>query len=419
MKTFSLLCNMAWKNIKRNKRRTVLSGGALFLVSFVICFWMAMEYGSMDDMKFNIVHHQFGTIRVRNPEYTKNERINPLSLNIEDTSSVIEQLLQVEGVTQVEPVISSGIAVYKDGETTISPVLGINLQTHYLLRDKDNQLVAGNFEDLYLNPKKVIVTDRFAKNKGLDAGDKFTFMVRTANNGTNASTVTIGAIVHLSNGDYSGDYIFMDFLELSRILRMNGNASELQVFTEDWENNSLTEAVLSRLQANDDLKGLEMTPWLKGTAFASMIQFADLIYFVCALIFFMLASTVIFNSTMMSVMERKKEIGSLLSLGMTPRSVQLLFLLETIFVSAIAAILGTLLGALVVNITGTHGINLANSAYEVMEGFSLKMMLYPHLSLGKYFEFGFTGFAVAVIACIIPSRMALKVEPSEALRNEN
>ena len=54
----SLLFTMAWKNIRRNKRRSILTGGALFLVTLFVTLYMATEYGSMDDMKFNIVHNK-------------------------------------------------------------------------------------------------------------------------------------------------------------------------------------------------------------------------------------------------------------------------------------------------------------------------------------------------------------------------
>ena len=150
-----------------------------------------------------------------------------------------------------------------------------------------------------------------------------------------------------------------------------------------------------------------------------LLEFTDLLYFIYAVIFFLLSAIVIFNSSMMSVMERKKEIGSLLSLGMGPHTVVILFLLETVIISAIAATSGALVASVLVNITGHTGINLAGSGFAAMDGFSIKMILYPNLSFGRYFEFAFTGFAMSVIASVIPSRMALSVQPAEALRSES
>lgn len=86
---------LAWKNIRRNKRRTILSGLALFLVTLLIDIDMATEYGSLGDMKYNFTHNELGVIRVRNPRYTENERITTLTLYVENTSDVIEEIKKI------------------------------------------------------------------------------------------------------------------------------------------------------------------------------------------------------------------------------------------------------------------------------------------------------------------------------------
>lgn len=422
---------MAWKNILRNKRRSLLTGGALFLVTFFVICYMATEYGSMDDMKMNIVHNKFGVIRVRNPEFTKNERINPLNLNIADTPEVIKKLEAFPGIVRAEPKITTVAAVYQDGDTKSVNLLGIDFVNSNYFKDKDNQLVSGSLSEVMTarddgaaektgrRTRNCVVSRHFANAFGLNSGDKFTIMTRTARNGTNGCTLRVSAVVQFADGDLGGDYVFMDFGELSSLLRMGGNATEILVFTEDWTDDAMTHRIADELSASPEFAGFEITPWLSGNSFMQLLEFTDLLYFVYAVIFFLLSAIVIFNSSMMSVMERKKEIGSLLSLGMGPHTVVILFLLETVIISAIAATSGALVASVLVNITGHTGINLAGSGFAAMDGFSIKMILYPNLSFGRYFEFAFTGFAMSVIASVIPSRMALSVQPAEALRSES
>lgn len=201
---------------------------------------------------------------------------------------------------------------------------------------------------------------------------------------------------------------------------MNGNATEILVFTEDWQDVEKTKKLASFLKEKEEFSSLEITPWLEGNSFLQLLEFTDQIYFVFALIFFILSAIVIFNSSMLSVMERKQEIGSLLSLGMGGHTIVFLFLLETIITSAIAAVLGSVTAGIIINITNKTGINLAQfSAFNTYEGFNIKMILYPNLDFCRYVEFALTGFLTAVIACIIPARMALNVQPAEALRAEN
>ncbi|MGN0731748.1 MAG: ABC transporter permease [Treponema sp.] len=423
----SLLFTMAWKNIRRNKRRSILTGGALFLVTLFVTLYMATEYGSMDDMKYNIVHNKMGVVRIRNPLFTKNERINPLSQYVPNTVQLIEKLESVPGIIRVEPKIVTGAAVYQEGDTKTSSLLGIDFAHSNYFKDKDMQILSGDIEplkELSSSSKKsgrlCAVTNHFADTFSLKAGDKFTIMTQTARNGTNGCTLTVQAVVHLSDGDYAGNFIFMDFLQASSLLRMNGNATEILVFTEDWQDVEKTKKLASFLKEQEEFSSLEITHWLEGNSFLQLLEFTDQIYFVFALIFFILSAIVIFNSSMLSVMERKQEIGSLLSLGMGGHTIVFLFLLETIITSAIAAVLGSVTAGILINIANKTGINLAQfSAFNTYEGFNIKMILYPNLDFCRYVEFALTGFLTAVIACIIPARMALNVQPAEALRSEN
>lgn len=422
-KQMPLIISMAWRNIQRNLRRTILSGGAIFLVSVFICLMMSLEYGSMDDMKYNIVHHEMGAVRIRNPRYTENERITPLNFFIPDTKLVEQQAGQTEGVTYTRARIRTPIAVYKNEETEAANLVAVNFPDKYYFSDKDNILLEGSLdfmnESAEENKRKVLVTDKFAQSFNLHANDKFTFIARTANGGTNGYTVTVAAIMHFSDGDLNGKFVFMNLDAASKILRMKGNATEIMLFCKNWDDKNYVENLAQKISGIPELSGLEIVPWTKGTTWYAMIEMSDFMYFIYALIFFILASTVIFNSTMMSVMERKKEIGALLSLGMTPKSVRGMFLIETAFISGISAFAGCLLGGIIVGILHKTGINLAGFGYEMMGGFNMKLMLYPSLSFGRYVEFFLTGFLTAFIACLIPSRMALKVQPAEALRAEN
>ena len=91
----------------------------------------------------------------------------------------------------------------------------------------------------------------------------------------------------------------MDFLQASSLLRMNGNATEILVFTEDWQDVEKTKKLASFLKEQEEFSSLEITPWLEGNSFLQLLEFTDQIYFVFALIFFILSAIVIFNSSML------------------------------------------------------------------------------------------------------------------------
>ena len=350
-----------------------------------------------------------------------------MSQYVPNTVQLIEKLESMPGIIRAEPKIVTGAAVYQEGDTKTSSLLGIDFAHSNYFKDKDMQILSGDIEplkELSSSGKKsgrlCAVTNHFADTFSLKAGDKFTIMTQTARNGTNGCTLTVQAVVHLSDGDYAGNFIFMDFLQASSLLRMNGNATEILVFTEDWQDIEKTKNLAARLKETEEFASLEITPWIEGNSFLQLLEFTDQIYFIFALIFFALSAIVIFNSSMLSVMERKKEIGSLLSFGMEGKKVVFLFVLETIITSVIATVSGSVAAFVLISITNKTGINLAQfSAFNTYEGFNIKMILYPSLTFWRYIEFALTGFLTAVFASIIPARMALTVQPAEALRSEN
>jgi len=145
----------------------------------------------------------------------------------------------------------------------------------------------------------------------------------------------------------------------------------------------------------------------------------DIIYFFIAIVFFILAATVILNTTMMSVLERKKEIGSLMALGMEKHAITRMILLETALTATISSIIGTILSSFIIRYWGTVGFDLNAMGGSAVSGMNMSAWIYPHLAFFRYIWVAAVGAIIAVIACISPARMALRVEPAEALRTEN
>jgi putative ABC transport system permease protein len=135
---------------------------------------------------------------------------------------------------------------------------------------------------------------------------------------------------------------------------------------------------------------------------------------VIALVFFLLASTVIINTTMMVIFERMREIGTVAAMGMTPQEIVRLFFLEAFYIGAIAAFVGVVLGIAVTIPLSKTGIDLTQS----MGGVDLEInpVIYPRLNIRSTVFVFFYSTAIASLASFIPSRRAAKIEPVEALR---
>jgi ABC-type antimicrobial peptide transport system permease subunit len=123
----------------------------------------------------------------------------------------------------------------------------------------------------------------------------------------------------------------------------------------------------------------------------------------------------IINTMLMAVLERTKELGMLMSIGMNKWKVFLTIVFETVMLTIVGAPLGMLLGWITITLTSKSGIDL--SMFEKgLEQFGMSGMVYPSLTPDTYISIGISIAFTALIASIYPARRAVKLKPVDALR---
>ncbi len=408
---------LAWKNIRRNSRRTLLSAVAIGLVSAMLCLLFAFQQGMLDDMQLNIRNHVTGDVRVRNALYSEYERVHPIQFSIPNAQDVAQAIAGVAGVQEVQVVLKHPISIYRNDTVTGATALGVDIASSPFVHGQGSTLVEGELPQP--GTRDVLVTDTLSQRLGIGIGDRFTFLARTANGGTNGVTVKAVGIIHIEDTDFGGNSMLIDWSTLSSLLRMDGGALELLVMGSPG---TTAEELAGRVRAALDGMGLpieaESIAWMHANGLYQMFPLMELIYLLLSLFFFLLAATVIFNTTMMGVMERSGEVGTLIALGYTPWQVRNLFLLETTIISFLAATAGALLGAVGVVVLHHVGLDLNAMGGSSLSGMSFSAFIYPSLEFGSYVQVVLVGTIVSVLACLFPTAKVLHVDPAVALRSD-
>ncbi|MCK5087607.1 MAG: FtsX-like permease family protein, partial [Melioribacteraceae bacterium] len=125
----------------------------------------------------------------------------------------------------------------------------------------------------------------------------------------------------------------------------------------------------------------------------------------------------IMNTMLMAIMERVREIGMLMAIGMNRIKVFFMIMLETIFLSITGGIIGISVTWVVVEMTGKSGIDLSAVA-EGLNAWGYSSFIYPELDAGYYFMIGLLVIVTAIFSSILPARKALKLNPAEAVRHD-
>ena len=406
------LGNIAWRNIRRNTRRSILSMSAVAIAAMTFVFLFSMIEGMKQDVAYNLKTFVTGEVRIRHSEYEKYKHLNPLHLGVDNYTELTARLDGMEAVATISPRIKFPTAIYKEGNTYRAQGQGVDFQREGEYQQLERYVVKGRLPRNGEN--EVLVASGLAKEMNLDIGDNFTLLTQTRGRGMNAITFKITGLSHYDFGGLNSSFFQAPIDRIQYFLRMDASVSEVLI---KLNNGYSAEAFAARLNTELTEWGrpqLEARMWTDISQTYSFVMMADAIYFIIALMFFLLGSTVIVNTMMMTIYERRKEIGTISAMGMTGPEVVRLFFLEAFYIAAIGSFVGVLLGIVITYPATIYGLPFG----DAMEGvdFEMSTVLKPMLNLkSTIFVFLYSTF-IASLASFIPSRKSAKIEPVEALR---
>jgi len=157
---------------------------------------------------------------------------------------------------------------------------------------------------------------------------------------------------------------------------------------------------------------MEIRPFLLGLS-SMMDQFSVMLL---VIILIALAFGII-NTMLMVILERKRELGMLMAVGLGKKSLFMMIMLETIFLTLAGTVIGVIISVTLIETTGINGINFAAYA-EGFESYGYNAHVYPSLYLSFYIMLTVLVIITAIVSSVFPARKALKLNPAEAVRED-
>ena len=402
---------MALRNISRNLRRSLLSAVAITVSAVAIVFAFSFLNGIRINLITNVQNFVSGDIRIRHKDYDTYEYLSPLHLAVEEARRQQAQIEVLPEITQAAVRINFPALFYVRGNNSESiPVQGLGLD----FAEEERFMEIGSFVQEGRLPiadrNEALIGEGFAKRHNLTIGDTITLLTTTKTRGSNAFTVQVVAIGQMPFNQVNNNIIFIPFERAQYFLRMGDAASEILIkrSTANSEEEAL-QAVQATLIGNNDARS-----WREIGLAYTYIQTATISYLIIALIFFLLASTVIINTTMMVIFERIREIGTLSAMGMNPPTLVRLFFLEALFISILGALIGTVGGSVLSAILGTTGIDMGSQLQGVDIEFS--NIIYPRPTFLISLLVFIYSVIISALATLLPSSRSARIRPVEALR---
>lgn len=408
-----MLARIAWRSIWRNKRRTLITVVSIGLGLAIAIFFISLGEGMYDQMIDQVVRMQAGYITFEHPEYLEAPSVDLWVKLPDKLRTRIDGWRRVDGTKLL--VIGQGIAKSGSGNVAAG-IMGVEPSIEALTSPIAKNLVAGSYlqdgdEGL------VIIGAEMAERLNLSVGKKMVLSSNDVNGDLVEELCRVKGIFRTGSEEMDAFFVQapIDFTRKFYGIP-EGGATQVGVLLKDADEEGAVLKKLKKLMAG---RPVVVLPWQTVMPdLASYIRLDKGSNFVFQGILIFLILFTIFNTLLMSVLEREREFAVLLALGTRPGQLRRQILFESLFIALVGSAVGLILGGLFSFLGHVYGIDLSAIMGESVSisGFALTSKMHTKISAGILFGSATLVFAATMLLSLFPMRRASNVNIVEMIR---
>lgn len=407
-----MLLALASRNIWRNKRRTLLTLSAMVVSSALLILALGVFSGMLGDMLAAATEQYRGHLVISRPGYQQDRELfsafNP-------DAALIDGLEMDAEISGVSPRLR-GFGLLSHAHSTYpAELLGVRPRREQQVTNLANHLVAGRYPAPQ-GESEALLGRGLAQKLGVVPGDELVFVTQAADGSIGNDLLTVSGIFATGDTVHDNNLVLVPLPWLQRVLVLEGQIHELALrINHPRDASPLANRLSATLPAD-----LVATPWgeLMPELQEAILSF-DASRLVVAAILYLATGLGILNTCYMSVMERTREFGVLMALGMRCWQVRMLVLTETLIMGLVALAFGGGLGGLMTLYMQQVGIDLSDHLTPVTyAGSTILPRLHAVSETGNYLLPAALMLAIAVLAGWLPARRAARLQPADALRED-
>lgn len=406
MGNLRIVGRLAWRNLWRNYRRTLIMVAAIVVATWAMIFMTALMRGMVDDMVKDGISALPGHVQIHHPSYRDDPTIaNVIAPPDGELLAALQRPEVVAWATRVRvpAVISS------ERNTRGVTLVGIEPGREADISFVADDLVEGRFlesrEDAGL-----VVGRKLLDKLETDLGRRVVIMSQDKDNEIADRGFRIVGVFESNLAQYEEGFVFAGEGTIQRLLGVGDAVSEVAILGTDYRDVEGVRRAVAEAAGPD----LEVLPWQElDTYLGSMLAVMDGFVVVWIVVIFLALSFGLVNTLVMAIFERVREIGLMLALGMTPRTILSQIVTESILLLAIGLLIGNLAAWATVEPL-KDGINVSIVA-EGMELFGAASILYPALYLKDVVLANVIVLVLGFLASLSPAWRASRYDPVRAI----
>jgi len=406
----NITLRMAWRNLWRHKRRTWLTVGAMIFSNLLLVFMISLQFGSYRMMIDNTLKSYTGHMQVQLEGYNDDSKIRNSFDNIIPLAEQLRQTLNTSRVAArgvAFAMTSSEMRSYGLQIVGVEPGYEPEVSTLSGLLKK-GQFFSGN------NAEEIIIGSILARNLRVDIGAELTLLGSGRDGSFAAGVVLVTGIFESGSNDVDRSMAQIPLGYFQSLFSMGNQGHNIVINAEDLSLVDVLQSKVSHVIASR--KELVLLDWNQLQPGLQQAIQADMFsaWFMYAILIVLVAFSVL-NTQLMSVLERMREFGIMMALGVKPVRLGALVITETTLMSTLGLAIGAGLGALL-----AYYLSLVGFSYPGMEEmagkFNLPDRMYPSLSLLSVFLGPCIVFICSLLASVYPALRLFFLHPVSAMR---
>ena len=406
------LLKIAWRNLWRNKRRTLILLCAMMAGLVGVLFSIGLTNSWLNQIKDNAVRTFEGHIKIHAAGFYQRPVIENAMPGLGSRLAELAGDPRVAGTA--ERVVLQGL-LSTASQSRVTTIVGIDPATEGSVSIIPDAVAEGMFLDAWDRPgKPILIGRRLAERIERGLGKKLVLMAqRYGDNEVGSAAFRIAGIFDSGNGGFDEGHVYIRKEDAQAMMDLGTHITETVVMLQDIESSDLV-ALEFADRLNDPT--LEVLSWRERMPFVDKtIEMSRQMMIPYYAVFYLAMAFGIVNTLLMAIGERSHEIGVMMAIGLQRHRMIVLILLESFMTAAVAVALGSLVGCGIIAWFGSRGIDLSAMA-EGLAYMGVSRVIYPELRVIDVIGAGLGGFAVAIVVALYPAWRASRLTPVDAIR---
>ncbi len=402
-----MIIRIAWRNIWRHKTRSAVIIASIIFGTWAGLFIQAYLNGMVEDRIRIAIEKEISHVQIHSQEFQKDYDVNFTIPEGQKIVTVISAFPEVKSVS--DRVITRGMIATANGSTGVK-INGINPTKESSTTHLETNIIEGNYFTGSAT-QELVIGEKLTTKLKLKLKSKVVLTFMDKDNNIVSGAFRICGIFRTKNTPYDESNIFIKQQDLTELTATGNEPHEIAILLHS--NNTLNQT-MSKLKT--------MYPLLKIENWREIAPEMDLVvsttnqsmYIYMGIIMLALAFGII-NTMLMAILERTREIGMLMALGLTRINVFKMIFLETLFLVFSGTPPGIFLAWLSTFYFNKVGIDM--SVYkEVYASFGYSDIIYPVLNFRDYRIILELVISTTILASLFPARRAISLNPADAIR---